>query len=227
MEYINRNDLLNYYQNLGLKIFPLASFAKQPLKGISNWWDKADHFNTDDFPENSNIGLTLGKLLPDGNYLHVLDIEIHELDRVMDFLKERIPEAFKVYQSTFKGGLHLFVKSEQSIKPIQVKNDKNKTIIELRGRGQYVVLAPSIVRIDAKTGHYKISGDLQDIPFIKTEKIYEIFSELNPVDQTEKYWQNKDNTEYIVKLHRLPTLDKISSMLLKSLLTFIVSFLLK
>jgi len=155
------------YAKRGWFIFPLQPYGKRPLPGsnglldattdpaqITEWWRRTP---------NANIGVDCGR-----SGLVVVDIDTKNGKVGAESLLNVVGDSFDILETviatTWSGGRHYFYKGDCGSSASQVATD-----IDIRGAGGYVVLAPSEVREDGKSGRYvwvDIDGERQDIkPF--------------------------------------------------------------
>ena len=160
------------YLNAGLSCIPVDVSTKQPT--IQSW-KKYQSELPDSFDDTQSVALVCGKV---SGGLEILDFDNHDgeaFQRFTDFrnieeVKEVLHSKPFVIETTQSGGFHVMFKSDQignnqklARKKLSDNPLKIDTMIEVRGEGGYVVVAPS-------PGYKVQSGDICNIPHITEEE---------------------------------------------------------
>ena len=180
---------------MGLSVIPIGS-QKIPLGPWKvNMVDVMEPPNS--FYAAKNIGLVCGKV---NGSLEVIDIDIkHDpdgtiFDRYTSTIDRDILDLL-VIQQTKSGGSHLIYRSPiiSGNKKLAINAKTNEAIIETRGEGGYIVIAPS-------PGYKFVQYDLSDIPTLTQDQRNHLISQamqFNEVEETVHYPDNcfKDYNE--------------------------------
>ena len=130
----NLNEVLNYYENLGFDLVPIATNAKYPIE--KNWTIKS-HKNKIEWKEWLENGLNLGVKTGKISNIVILDIDTKEPN---EELKKLLEETKTLIQES-SNGFHYFYQYENELSKTRIDEYK----IDIETDGGQVVIYPSII----------------------------------------------------------------------------------
>ncbi len=167
------------YIDSGFHIVPLCEISdkrngKEPR--YKSWTSR--EFTAEDIQGNGGIGLKSGTNI-DGNYFFVLDIDVDGINNPWtDYIKTKLNICNSaIFQKTASGRSQFFIKTNSkdfSNRKFTVADGQ----IEFKGKGQQVVIAPSIAIGKYGKGQYRLYGSLDDIPFVDKDVVQALLDEL-------------------------------------------------
>lgn len=174
-------DYANGLLEKGLSIIPITMPSKQPtVKKWKPYQNKRPEIG--ELSYNGCIGLICGKV--SGN-VECLDVDVkHDRElpaKIKEVFGPFLEEIWKstVVQKTASGGYHFIYRCEEIGGNKKLAQKENKEVIlETRGEGGYIVIAPT-------PGYEILHGSFDEIPFITTtqrNRLFELASQLN------EYW---------------------------------------
>jgi len=167
-----------YLTKIGYGVLPLYDYEKFPK--VKNW--RNYKYKEKDFKQSNltGIGLLTGIQLDNGNYFHVVDIDVYKEISKTDWfyiLLYKLKIKNVVFQTTVSGGLHIFFQTDKQFKKKIFEIDKSQKI-ELLGNGQQVVGFNSKA-FSTKTndyGQYKLYGNIEKLPYIDSKLVKKFFT---------------------------------------------------
>ena len=166
-----------YAHKYGIPVFPLWPKSKNPMpkhglleastdqEQIAKWWTNKP---------NANIGGVMG-----GCYVCIdFDVDENGAYNALDWLSDWEHENGKLPETataiTGRGGMHLFYKTDREIK----KSENGELHIDIRGKGSYAMLAPS-VHPNGNVVYWDLDPD--DYGFAEAnELVYKLIEDVQP-----------------------------------------------
>lgn len=128
----------------GYSVFPCRPGGKEPaIKSQHSYIDNIPSAERQrewlsQFPD-ANVGLLLGKKLPDGTVLAALDTDVPEYSRLIGSLAGNCPAIKKSPR-----GLTYFIRMAEGTKSFKLKNHEGKAVCDVLVTKAYSILPPSI-----------------------------------------------------------------------------------
>jgi hypothetical protein len=176
--------LLQHYIDLGLRIFPLTADKKPPAKFA--WRTRVlTAIEFEKFAEYPYLGMACG---PESGNIEVIDIDTKHDDSGTLFsdYTNIIAEGDSTIllnltmQETVSGGFHLIYKCDEPGGAVKLANtEDNQSLIESKGLGGYIVIAPS-------SGYILLNNSFDNIPSISMEKRNYLFTCARLLDRQNK-----------------------------------------
>ena len=166
-----------YAHKYGIPVFPLWPKSKNPMpkhglleastdqEQIAKWWTNKP---------NANIGGVMG-----GCYVCIdFDVDENGAYNALDWLSDWEHENGKLPETataiTGRGGMHLFYKTDREIR----KSENGELHIDIRGKGSYAMLAPS-VHPNGNVVYWDLDPD--DYGFVEAnDLVYKLIEDVQP-----------------------------------------------